>query len=218
MSDWLAWQIVDSAFPVGVFAHSWGLEAAWQAGHVTEIGELEQFVCESVQQTAYGAVPLLSGCYYEPTRWSELDQLAEAFLLNPVANRASRVQGRSLMSTMVRVFPSKDMIEAEVRANGYLAHLAPLSGLVFRMIGMSAETSKMAMLYGTARGVLSAAIRLGIVGSYDAQRLQHAMGPWLEQMLDRSRDLQPEDICQTAPIIDLLQAGHDRLYSKLFQS
>ena len=38
MSDWLTWQVVDSAFPTGAFAHSYGLEAAWQQGEVDGIG------------------------------------------------------------------------------------------------------------------------------------------------------------------------------------
>jgi urease accessory protein len=74
------------------------------------------------------------------------------------------------------------------------------------------------MLFGTARGVLSAAVRLGIVGSYQAQRLQHDASRGLEAVLERSTALAPEEICQTAPTVDLLQAGHDRLYSRLFQS
>ena len=32
MPDWLIWQVADSTFPAGGFAHSGGLEAAWQAG------------------------------------------------------------------------------------------------------------------------------------------------------------------------------------------
>jgi urease accessory protein len=74
------------------------------------------------------------------------------------------------------------------------------------------------LLYGTARGVLSAAVRLGIAGSYEAQRLQHGCGPWLDRVADRCADLSLDDVAQTAPVIDLLQSAHDRLYSRLFQS
>jgi hypothetical protein len=31
--DWLIWQLMDSAFPTGGFAHSNGFEAAFQAGN-----------------------------------------------------------------------------------------------------------------------------------------------------------------------------------------
>ena len=218
MSDWLTWQVVDSAFPVGVFAHSWGLEAAWQAGHISKVESLEGFVSAAVQQTAYGAVPLLAAAHRDAARWPELDALAEAFLLNRVTNRTSRIQGRTLVSTAARVWPSARMTRVVGQARTCLAHVAPLSGVVFQAIGLTSEAAKKVMLYGTARGVFSAAVRLGITGSYEAQRIQHEVGPWLDRLLKECQWLEPEDICQTAPVLDLLQAGHDRLYSRLFQS
>jgi urease accessory protein len=61
-------------------------------------------------------------------------------------------------------------------------------------------------------------VRLGIVGSYEAQRLQFDCLPWLERFAAKCRELDDRDLEQTAPILDLLQAGHERLYSRLFQS
>lgn len=218
MSDWLAWQVVDSAFPVGVFAHSWGLEAAWQAGHVPDPEALRHFLSASIQQTGYGGLPLLCAAHRAPDQWEELDELAEAFLLNPVTNRASRVQGRTLVATAARVWPSEAAAALRTRTEAGHAHVAPLSGVVFRLIGLTAEMASKVVLFGTARGVLSAAVRLGLVGSYQAQRMQHDATACLDETLERCRGLEPEDVCQTAPILDLLQAGHDRLYSRLFQS
>jgi urease accessory protein UreF len=37
-------------------------------------------------------------------------------------------------------------------------------------------------------------------------------------VLDRCSDLDERTIAQTAPVADLLQGAHDRLYSRLFQS
>ena len=218
MSDWLAWQVVDSTFPVGVFAHSWGLESAWQSGHVPDSRALQRFLDASIQQTGYGGLPLLNAAYRRPERWRGLDELADAFLINSVANRASRVQGRTLAATAVRVWPSEAMTTVSQHAAVGRAHVAPLSGLIFKVIGLSLETARNIMLYGAARGVLSAAVRLGIVGSYEAQRMQYQAGPRLDLIHDDCRALGDEDVCQTAPILDLLQAGHDRLYSRLFQS
>ena len=218
MSDWLAWQVVDSAFPVGVFAHSWGLEAAWQSGHVPDSEALQRFLHGSIQQTGYGALPLLGAGYRRPDQLGALDELADAFLINSVTNRASRVQGRTLVATAARVWPSDAMTDLVTQARSGRAHVAPLSGRVFQVIGLPVETARKVMLYGTARGVLAAAVRLGIVGSYQAQQMQHHARPWLDTTLEQCGALSPEDLCQTAPILDLLQAGHDRLYSRLFQS
>ena len=218
MSDWLAWQVVDSAFPVGTFAHSWGLEAAWQAGHVDGDAALRRFLAETIRQTGWGVLPLADAAWRRPERLAELDALNEAFLTNAVANRASRVQGRSLAATAARVWPSPGTTALESAVQAARAHVAPVSGVVFRAIGLPRETAGRVVLHGAARGVLSAAVRLGIVGGYRAQRMQHEAQADLDATFRTCSALAAEDICQTAPIPDLLQGAHDRLYSRLFQS
>ena len=218
MSDWLAWQVVDSAFPVGTFAHSWGLEAAWQAGHVDGDAALRRFLAETIRQTGWGVLPLADAAWHRPERLAELDALNEAFLTNAVANRASRVQGRSLAATAARVWPSPATTALESGVQTARAHVAPVSGVVFRAIGLPRETAGRVVLHGAARGVLSAAVRLGIVGGYRAQRMQHEAQADLDATFRTCSGLAAEDICQTAPVPDLLQGAHDRLYSRLFQS
>ena len=218
MSDWLAWQVVDSAFPTGAFAHSWGLEAAWQHGEVDGVDALRVFLDASIQQAGYASLPLVNAAYLVPDRLEALDELAGAFLINPVANRASRVQGRTLVATACRIWPSAALAGLRARAEATRAHVAPLSGAVFGAIGLPLSTAQRVVLYGAARGVLSAAVRLGIAGSYEAQRMQFECGPWLDVLTERCAGLRERDLAQTAPVLELLQSRHDRLYSRLFKS
>ena len=218
MSEWLAWQIVDSAFPTGLFAHSWGLESAWQHGEVATVARLRDFVDAAIVQTGYGMLPLLNTAYHHPERINALDRLADAFLTNPVANRASRVQGRTLVATAARVWPSPALETLKRSAEATQAHVPPLSGAVFRELGLPLATAQRIALFSAARGVLSAAVRLGAVGGFEAQRLQSACVPRLEEVAARCASLDTDDLVQTAPLIDLLQSAHDRLYSRLFQS
>jgi urease accessory protein len=218
MSDWLTWQIVDSAFPTGVFAHSWGLEAAWQQGEIDNAVALRAFVEASVLQAAYAALPLVNDTYQSADRFEPLDALADAFLVNTVTNRASRVQGRTLLGTVGRIWPSAALASLQRRADATCAHVAPVSGAAFHAVGVPLPIVQRAMLYATARGVLAAAVRLGVAGSFEAQRMQYDCGAWLDRMADRCRGLSSADLVQTDPVLDLLQGGHDRLYSRLFQS
>ena len=218
MSDWLTWQIADSAFPTGAFAHSWGLESAWQHGEIEDAAALQRFLDASVHQAGYAALPLVNTAFDDPERLEDLDRVADAFLINAVANRASRIQGRTLAATAERVWPSPAIASLHERVETTSAHVAPVSGAVFRTIGLERSAAQRMILFGTARGVLSAAVRLGIVGSYEAQRLQQGCSPWLERVAAECADLGADDLAQTAPVIDMLQAGHDRLYSRLFQS
>src|SRR5213596_428349 len=93
-TDWLTWQLADSAFPTGGFAHSFGLEAAWQQGEVTA-ASLPSFVRDVILQAGRSALPFVVAAYDEPADLPEIDGRCDAFLRNPVANRASRVQGRA---------------------------------------------------------------------------------------------------------------------------
>lgn len=217
-SSFLAWQLADSAFPTGAFAHSWGLEAAWQHGEIGDVAAVRRFVEAAVQQTAFGVIPLLNAASQDQRRWAELDALADAFLINLVANRASRQQGRTLLATAARVWPSPEMEAAREQASRRCAHLGPVTGVVFGTVGVPLDTARQLLLYGAARGVLSAAVRLGILGSYEAQRLQLDAVPLLEEWCARSAGFDENDLAQVAPVPDLLQATHDRLYSRLFQS
>jgi len=218
MSDWLTWQVVDSAFPTGVFAHSWGLESAWQHGEIDGAAALRRFLDASVHQAGHAVLPLVNAAYDDPGQLEALDELADAFLINAVANRASRIQGRTLVATAERVWPSPALESLHARVETTCAHAAPVAGAVFRTIGLARGSAQRVILFGTARGVLSAAVRLGIVGSYEAQRLQHDCAPWLEHVASECAHAAAADLAQTAPLIDLVQAGHDRLYSRLFQS
>ena len=93
-----------------------------------------------------------------------------------------------------------------------------MTGAVFAALGVSVETTQRAVLFIAARGVLSAAVRLGVTGSYEAQRLQSECAAWSATVQARHRAAGPDDLAQTAPVIDVLQGAHDRLYSRLFQS
>ena len=218
LTDLLLWQLADSAFPTGSFAHSWGLEAAWQSGEVPDLGALRRFVHDALEQAGRGVLPLLNAAHRQPDRLAELDGIANLFMINPVANRASRAQGRAFSATCARVWPSPTVSALDGQIRQVCGHAGPAMGAMLNALGVSEDDARHLCLYGTARGVLAAAVRLGIAGSYDAQRLQHEVAPSLLAIAERWASLDENDLAQTAPLLDVLQSAHDRLYSRLFQS
>ena len=213
--DWLVWQLVDSAFPAGGFAHSGGLEAAWQQG---EIDGMEHFVRQVITQSGHGALPLVGAGHERTADLADIDARCDAFLSNFVANRASRIQGVAFLMAAERAFPPVHALAANVRDQRLAMHYAPLFGAVCGVIGVNRRTAQAVFLQIACRGVLAAAVRLGIIGSNAAQRLQAELAPHLQDTLDRCERLSPALLSQTAPLIDLWQSMHDRIYSRLFQS
>ena len=60
ISDFTLWQLADSAFPTGGFAHSAGLEAAWQHGEVRNRSELQGYLLASLHQLGRAALPFVA--------------------------------------------------------------------------------------------------------------------------------------------------------------
>ncbi len=216
MRSWTLLQLADSAFPGGGFAHSGGLEAALAHGD----RDVEAFCREAIDATAHGALPLVSAVQVEPERLAAMDALQSAILWSPVAARASRAQGRSLVDVTAAAFDLPLLRETRraVAAGALAGHLAPMFGLVARALDVPLDEARVLVLHVTLRGILSAAVRLGAAGPREAQALHARLHPALEAAAARAADLCPADVAQTAPLAELFQATHDRLHVRLFQT
>jgi urease accessory protein len=73
-------------------------------------------------------------------------------------------------------------------------------------------------LFITLRGLLSAAVRLGVVGPIQAQGIQFEMHAYGESLAERALAWGIDDVAQTSPVAEMFQGLHDRLYSRLFLS
>ena len=216
----LIWQLIDSGFPSGGFAHSGGLEASVHHGLVTDAAGVAAFARQALAQAGRSALPLMTAAYDDPDGLRELDRLADLFLNNPVANRASRIQGRALLTSVGRSFPTAAVLglEGRVKNAQLCCHYAPMFGAALRTLDIGRAEAGRALLFTTVRNVTSSAVRLGLLGAYEAQEVQALLASAIELTLERCSSLTPADIAQTAPLVDLCQSTHDRLYSRLFQS
>src|SRR5687767_15070750 len=134
--NFLVWQLIDSAFPSGGFAHSAGLEASLQHGYIVDRRGVHAFAKQTISQCGRSALPLVTGAHRVPDDLAKLDALADIFLSNPVANRASRAQGRALRTSVTRSFPDVQIapIAATVHREGLAGHYAPLFGRIFNAL------------------------------------------------------------------------------------
>jgi urease accessory protein len=212
-NEWTLWQLVDSAFPTGGFAHSAGLEASWQHGEVKNRGELISFVEAGLHQLGHAALPFVMAAHAEPERLEEFDNFCDAFTTNHVANRASRAQGKAFLSAVQRVFA----VGRELPILQF-NHFACIFGGAMRALDVPDDTATRMFFFNHLRGVMAAAVRLNIVGPMEAQSIQHQLAVTAEVVLKNCASLTLDDIAQTSPLLDLWQGAQDRLYSRLFQS
>jgi urease accessory protein len=189
-------------------------------GEVPGAEALQAFVKTSLVQCATAAAPYALAAHSGPGEIAELDRRYDVLLSNHVANRASRAQGRGLLAVAVRALGSPRLGElaGRVRADALPGHWPVVLGVVGGSLGVERRRLARLLLFVTLRGMVSSAVRLGIVGPMRGQSLQFEIHSFGESLVDRALTIHISDAAQTAPVLELLQGLHDRLYSKLFLS
>jgi urease accessory protein len=152
---------------------------------VADSADVRAFAMHSLAQCGRTALPIVTAAHSSLDDIIELGELCDVFLSNPVANRASRAQGRALLTSVARAFPDAPVapIEASIRDNAMAGHYPPLFGGLFSLLDVNLLDTQRAFLFIASRGVSSAAVRLGIIGAYDAQTIQAAVSHRIDAVI-----------------------------------
>ncbi|KAK8225466.1 hypothetical protein HDK77DRAFT_503670 [Phyllosticta capitalensis] len=238
--------LADSALPLGSFAFSSGLES-FLAHHrpslpsQSQVPSFHHFLRLSICTLASTAIPYVIAAYRDPSLIADLDNDFDASTPCTVARRASIAQGRALLAVWDRSFksqhgnPAADTAEAlsalkdfqvllrASKSNAFLApnaHLAPLWGLLTRVLGLPLQDAVYVFLFSHARTVTSAGVRASVLGPYQAQAVL-ASGELRERLwscVEEYWDTPVEEAGQNAPAVDLWVGRHEKLYSRIFNS
>jgi len=224
-ADWLLWQLLDSALPTGGFVASSGLEAAMQTGHVSS-SNVAQFLQDSLWSQGHAVLPFVGDaweCALDVDKLQALDELLESTLTNHVARRASTAQGGALLLLYNKSFEQDGdsgmkRYKQLVRSQHAKGHLPVVFGVMARSLQISKEKTQRVHLFLFVRAIISAAVRLSLVGPYLAQRLLTQSHPIVESVLQDCKGLSSQQADQRNPLLDIIQGCHDSLYSRLFNS
>ncbi|KAG2179466.1 hypothetical protein INT44_006312 [Umbelopsis vinacea] len=228
-SNWLLYLLTDSALPTGGFVASSGLEASFQAGLIPSASTLPDFTLSAAHSFAFNTVPFVRAGYYtvdseDPiAALEDADATCEALMIgNTVARRASLAQGVAMLTLHIKCFSPDDEVVKQwkkmIRAGKVDGHFAICFGLVCRQLSVSIENTSHLWLYLFTRTLYSSAVRMNIIGPYEAQRMLLRAKEGIEDVVQKTMHLTMDDACQTNPLLDVCQGMHDRLYTRLFNS
>ncbi|GJJ67980.1 urease accessory protein [Entomortierella parvispora] len=176
-------------------------------------------------------------------RIANVDREYDVFMNNAIQNAASRKQGDGMIMMGVKCFadqyktgsaqdeeededgvalganirilkPFKAMLRSEELAGHY-----PIAfSMMARLLGFDLATTRYLHLHLHARTLLSSAIRLALLGPFQAQHIMTRAQSKARFIDAKTADLKIEDAAQTFLVGDICSGIHGRLWTRLFNS
>ena len=153
-------------------------------------------------------------------RIEELDRRLTASKLAADDRRASERVGRRLATEVGRFVasPPLDAFIAAIEGGRCPGNHAVAFGLSGAALGVGQRQTMLAAASNAVGGLVSAAIRLAVIGHGAGQRLIAGAGPDILEAVDRAERMDPLDLRPSAPHLEVALARHETADVRLFAS
>lgn len=213
-------QYGDSFFPSGAVSFSWGVEMLKEDGVITCIKSLNEFLENQLinKWTSFERV-VLAHAYENADKTNELiaiDYLVESMTLSNELRSGSKRLGSALLATHSRLdTPLAKNYQLLIFDHVALGHLPVIQGLLAKAIGQTKTSALIISAYNFCVAILSAALRLGIVGHIDCQ---NSLSKYRQLIAELTVQEIPDlkNIHAFTPYADIASMRHEHTNTRLF--
>jgi urease accessory protein len=206
------------AFPVGAYAYSHGLEWAAEAGDVRDAATLADWLedladhgAPRLDVTLFAAAWRVAG---DAAAFADINALAIALAGSQERRLETTAQGTAFVTAVHAAWPCSAL---DGLAGEPVAYPVAVGGAAAGH-GIALETAAPAFAQALFGNLISAAIRLSVVGQTDGQKLIALLSPRLASMAAQALLDDPEKFGTCAFRSDIAAMKHETQYSRLFRS
>lgn len=211
------------AFPVGAFAYSHGLEWAHEAGDVNDAPSLEGWIADLLSFGAARNDAILFAAAYRAAGEGDgaalagVAELALALASSEERRLETTMQGDAFVAAISRAWPCAAIELLKGCWSEPVAYPVAVAAAAAGH-GLALDDSIEAFLLGFVSNLVSAAVRLGVVGQSDGQRIIAALVLRLRELAAFAREATLNDLGGCAFRSDLAALRHETQYTRLFRS
>ncbi|HEV7259685.1 MAG TPA: urease accessory protein UreF [Bosea sp. (in: a-proteobacteria)] len=211
------------SFPVGAFAYSHGLEWAFESGDLHDAATLQDWLEALVSHGSLRNDLILFACAARAVETGDDAALVEiAELALALANSAERrletvTQGNAFVTALRAAWPCAAIDRLKAAWAGDVAY--PLA-VATASAGHGLPLAASLEAYGLAfvANLVSASVRLGIVGQTDGQKVTAALVPAVQVAAAGAAPATLGDLGGCTLRSDIASLRHETQYSRLFRS
>lgn len=215
----------DSAFPIGGFSFSCGLETAAFEGLVYDEATLKAYVetMTRLAATSDGVAALVAHRALQEPCWERVVEADRALWISKTGREAQRMThriGRKLLDLMQEVLPSPSVERwAELVREEKTPCTMPVSqAVLFVAAGLDERALFASLQYGMANMILQAALRTIRISHLAAQRILYALSREVEERYEEVHDFELDQIYLFAPEAEILASLHEQGEQRLFMN
>ncbi|WP_230874953.1 urease accessory protein UreF [Lysinibacillus cavernae] len=219
-------QVHDSAFPIGSYTHSYGMETYIQEDVIRTKEQLVNF-CKVYlfHNLVHGDALLIQEAFHaakrrDVARLTELDELCGAIKLAKESREASVNVGKQFMRTVAPLMESPFLLQwkEKIDREEVKGHYAVLYGIYCEALGVNVFHAVMTFMYASISGLVQNAVRAVPFGQNTGVQALHELLVFVEEAATTVMTLTMDDLANNALGIELASMKHEFLFARLFIS
>lgn len=221
-------QIHDSAFPIGSYTQSFGMETYIQQDEVRTKQEVVNY-CKAylfhnlmrgdaiIVKAAHRAVQI-----EDLDRLVYLEELCHGIKLARESRNGSIKMGKQFLQTILPLAESgMDVLKewkSKLDQQHVKGHYAVLYGIYTAALDVDVGRAVLTYLYSSVNGLIQNAVRAVPLGQHNGVQALHKLLPAIEEATEDALNCELDDLSNNAIGIEMASMQHEHLFSRLFIS
>lgn len=219
-------QIHDTAFPIGSFAHSFGMETYIQENAICNEDDLRAFCNMYLRYNlASTDAVIVKEAYHlakkcDTQGLTRLEKICHAIKLSPETRKGSTMIGRQFLKT-VRLLNDQGLLvlwHDKLKTRDIKGHYPVAYGIYTAMIGVDAGRSLETFLYSSITALIQNAVRAVPLGQMSGVKTTFSLLPVIQETAGQVMGSNLEDLANNSIALEIASMKHEFLHSRLFIS